>query len=140
MPGPIIEFENDEQLQECLKEWVDILFLGDWTIKAELCAPHEMPEEDCDGCNHRFNTVKACKISICRKSKDDESCVLRHCEEAALVHELLHCKPWLTHYAENKGTIEGCFVEQHEHVMLDEIAKSLILAKYNLPLSWFKNF
>lgn len=140
MKQPIIEFENIEQVQECLKEWQTRLFLDDYIIKIALLEPHEMPEINCDGYNQRFNTLKSCKISISRKLKDDEQCIIRHCEEYVLVHELLHCKPWLSHYTENNGSAEACYIEQMEHTMLDEMAKSLIMAKYNLTLDWFKNF
>lgn len=140
MMEPIMEFKDEAQAYECLKEWQTRLFLNDWTIKLALLEPHEMPEQDCDGYNHRFNTLKACKISIAKKSKDDLDCIQKHCEEFVLIHELLHCKPWITHYADNKGTIDGCFLEQHEHTMLEEMAKSLIMAKYSLSFEWFKNF
>lgn len=140
MAEPIIEFKDEAQAHECMKEWQTRLFLDDWIVRLAILDQHEMPESDCDGYNHRFNTTKACKISIARKAKDDAACLVKHCEELVLVHELLHCKPWLTHYAENQGAMAGCFVEQHEHTMLDQMAKSLIMAKYNVTFDWFKNF
>lgn len=99
-----------------------------------------MPETNCDGYNERFNTSKACTISVAKKSKDDNECLIKHCEEYVIIHELLHCKPWLSHYAENKGSPTACYLDQVEHTLLDEMAKSLLMSKYNLTLDWFKNF
>lgn len=38
---PIEVFENQEQLNQSLKEWQSRLFLNDWIIKAYICEPHE---------------------------------------------------------------------------------------------------
>lgn len=137
---PITEFKSIEQANECLSEWQKRLFLEDWIIKLEVVEAHEMPEQDCVGYNHRFNTAKTCKISITKQSKNDVDCLEKHCEELTMVHELLHCKPWLTHYVESKGDATACYLEQTEHTMLDQMAKSLIMSKYGLPFGWFQNF
>lgn len=135
---PICIFESQAQFEECLAEWQKRLFLDDWIIKAAVVDHDEMPDTDCDGYNKYFSTNKACRIWISKIMKVESQCIIRHCEELSLVHELLHCKPWLTHYAENEGNAIACYLEQCEHTMLEQMAKSLIMAKYDVDFGWFK--
>ena len=56
--------------------------------------------------------------------------------ENVLVHELLHCKyNWLA----NESFYEGKYVDVMEHGLLEQMAKSLIMAKYDLILDYFND-
>lgn len=130
---PIEEFETEEQLQECLKWWKDKLFLTDWIIKAKLCAPEDFIEQGVCGENEFDIVNKCCIIRIMKKKYYGER-VMKYCAERILVHELLHCKyNWLS----CGSTYEGIYVDTMEHSLLEQIAKSLIMAKYDLPLDYF---
>lgn len=138
MPEPIIEFADEAQAYECLREWQTRLFLDDWIIKLELVEQHEMPDTDCDGYNRFFKTTKASKIFIAKKAKDDADCLIKHCEEHRLVHELLHCKyNWLEIDGHN---FTAAYFDVLDHALLEQMAKSLIMAKYGVGLDWFRNF
>ena len=52
-----------------------------------------------------------------------------------LVHELLHCKyDWMGNQG---GTYEGVYLDATEHQKLEEMAKSLIMAKYGVGYDYF---
>lgn len=138
--SPILEFTSLKQAYECLREWQKRLFLDDWNIKLELTAQEDMPDSEAMGCNQHFPISKACKIYIKIPHKTDEGVLEKPCHELFLIHELLHCKPTLFHFAENKSEISACYLEGMEHMMLEQMAKSLLMARYNLDFDWFKNF
>lgn len=61
--------------------------------------------------------------------------IMKYCAEIILVHELLHCKMnWIS----NNDTYEGKYFDTVEHALLEQMAKSLIMAKYNVGLEYFK--
>jgi len=139
---PIIEFESIEQAKKYLKEWQTRLFLDDWIIRLDL-VDHDQIGDD------RFAeiiSVKVCKTAIIRLRRLDNAKSLpierqqteAFCMEKALVHELLHLKFSFTDAAQD--TIEGNYMRECEHTLIEQIAKSLIMAKYNLGLSFFVNF
>lgn len=130
---PIEEFETEEQLQECLKWWQEKLFLTDWIIKAKMVSPDEFLEENCCGENEFDIVNRSCIVRILKKEFYGER-VMKYCAEKILVHELLHCRyNWLM----NNGTYEGKYFDTMEHSLLEQMAKSLIMAKYNLTLDYF---
>lgn len=57
-------------------------------------------------------------------------------QELTLIHELLHCK-FVTFENSTKG-LESAIVEHCQHDLLEQIAKSLFMTKYNLNFEWFK--
>lgn len=116
------------------------MFLNDWTIKIDLLDEIEMPEQNCFGFNHYYSTNKACNISIKKMHNTDKDLLEKPCHELVIIHELLHCKPLLTHWAKNEHSASACYLEQAEHTMLEQMAKSLLMAKYNINFEWFKNF
>ena len=59
------------------------------------------------------------------------------CHEQTLVLELLHCK---YNIIERSNEYESKFLDDHQHMLLEQMAKSLIMAKYNIGLEWFINF
>lgn len=130
---PIEEFETEEQLQECLKLWQEKLFLMDWIIKAKMVSPDEFLEKDCCGENEFDIVNRSCIIRILKKEFYGER-VMRYCAEKILVHELLHCRyNWLM----DNGSYEAKYLDVMEHSLLEQMAKSLIMAKYNLTLDYF---
>lgn len=132
---PIQEFQNDKELNDCLKEWQERLFLGDWIIKVCLVDVNELPENA--GYNNWIFEKQTSFIQIARLTDDTKARMTKAFQEVTLVHELLHLKFGLV---ENVDSYEGKFVEIHEHQLVEQMAKSLIMAKYGLNPSWFINF
>lgn len=137
--GPIMEFKDNRQLMKCMREWKKILFLDAWIIKAELLDREEciLGGEECVGINHFIIPGHESMISVARPDNDIRGRIVKYCAEKTLVHELLHCKyNWVT----ETGTQEGKYYEGLEHSLIEQMAKSLIMVKYELPSSWFENF
>ncbi len=137
---PIEVFETQESLDICLKWWQEKLLLNDWIIKARMVLKSEMINEDAQGENSFIHERKAAVIRILKKEEMESDTVsnrtLRHCDEQILVHELLHCLyDWMS---PSSGTYEAVYHEEMEHQRLDSLAKTLIMVKYNLPLSYFE--
>lgn len=65
----------------------------------------------------------------------ENNTLFKHCMEKDLVHELLHCKyDWMGCQG---GTYEGVYLDATEHQKLEEMAKSLIMAKYGVGYDYF---
>lgn len=127
---PIMKF-NKELLQKLLSYWKRKLFLDDWIIHARLVPPEEI--NGYAGKNIFTFVDKSSSILIADiPLKDREEFVSKVCDECTLVHELLHCK---YNFLEDEGTYEDVL----EHQKLEQMAKTLIMVKYNLPYSWFDN-
>ncbi len=126
-------FESQEELNQCLKWWQEKLFLTDWIIKARICEPCDFVTEDSCGENEFDMTNKCCVIRILSPEYYGDR-IMKYCAEKILVHELLHCHyNWLS----NENSYEGKYVDVMEHRLLEQMAKSLVMAKYNLPLNYF---
>lgn len=127
MSEPIKVFKNFKQAETCLKEWQDRLFLDDWIIDIEL-------DQDLDGQDGtiEYNYVNEANVKIGKPR------VKRYCAELILIHELLHLRYGL--FRKESETYEENFVEMYEHMKMEQLAKSLLMAKYNLKFSWFKNY
>lgn len=136
---PIMEFETDEQLQACIEEWKKVLFLQDWVIKGSLVDELYDSEGNELAGNNSFQVANKCSlIQIVRANDDIKSRIVKYCAEATLVHELLHCKyNWTSKCSDS---IEYVYYDTQEHSLIEQMAKSLIMAKYNLPFEWFNNF
>lgn len=134
MKSPIITFESQEQLNELLAYWQDKLFLNNWTVKAKLVDQEEL--EGCQGSNSFVHSLMSSFIRI--SSHQEETSVTKECHEQTLVHELLHLKYNLMD-ADSKS-YESEYLSAEEHRLLEQLAKSLIMVKYNLSFDWFKNF
>jgi hypothetical protein len=139
MAEPIIEFKNQEELDGSLREWQERLFLTDWTIETrfEDGTLHDEDGAELSGQNRLDMTNKCCVISLVKLDDDKRSRIQKLSQEHVLVHELLHCKyAWLA----PPSSMEGKYFDTLEHGLLEQMSKSLIMAKYNLPFSWFRNF
>jgi hypothetical protein len=133
---PMEEFKTQEELNECLKWWKDKLFLNDWIIKAKLCAPDDFAVDGRMGENSMVFENKESMIRILEKQYYPNDAIAIYCAEQTLVHELLHCK---YNFLQNKGTYESIYVDVVEHQSLEQMAKSLIMAKYNLDFDYFRS-
>ena len=135
--SPIREFQDMKQAYDCLQEWKERLFLQDWIIKLKLCTPDEMEIKNCSGYNN-FQIENKCAVISILKPEYYGDRIIKYCAEEILVHELLHCKyNWVER---NYDSIEVAYYDVLEHSLIEQMAKSLIMAKYNLKLDWFRNF
>ncbi len=126
-------FTSKEELDQYLAEWQSRLFLTDWIIKASVCEPDDFVIKGCSGENEFQIVNRCCVIRIVDKEHYGDR-IIKYCAELILVHELLHCKyNWIA----NNNTYEGKFLDASEHALLEQMAKSLIMAKYNVGLDYF---
>lgn len=135
---PIEEFKTKEQLDECLMWWQDKLFLRHWIITAAVVnsVKDNDGEEHDDFAGYNNFVFESMQSYIQIVSKESyKGYVEKYCAEKTLVHELLHCKyNWLS----KDQSYEGAYVEAIEHGLLEQMAKTLIMAKYNLDMNYFK--
>lgn len=138
MNEPILEFENIAAAYKCLAEWQKRLFLDDWIIKLELEEhPIECDGEQCSAMHSTKYSIKTSVISIFRKAHA-ENRITKHAAEHILVHELLHLKyPMYNFATETPQDIE---YREMTHALIEQMAKSLMMAKYNITYEWFRNF
>lgn len=127
-------FNSKEELYKYLTWWQEKLFLTDWIIKASICPPEDFMTKNCCGENEFHIENKTCVIRILHPKYYGDR-IMKYCAEKILVHELLHCKyNWIA----NNDSYEGKYVDVMEHSLLEQMAKSLIMAKYDLSLDYFK--
>lgn len=141
MRKPIEVFNNDEQLHQTMLEWKSILMLDSWNIVARLLSLKEMKKEDGTYCLGESNIDyinKGSVIFIADIFDGSETPIIaeRFCAEETLVHELLHCKYNVLH---DEDSYEGAMLDVHQHQLLEEMAKSLMMARYDLPFGYWKN-
>ena len=137
---PIDIFKDQEQLEECLREWQHRLFLDGWLILAHVKDKIMNPngEEVIDAAGYNtfiFESSQANIQLLSDESYKENNTLFKHCMEKDLVHELLHCKyDWMGCQG---GTYEGVYLDATEHQKLEEMAKSLIMAKYGVGYDYF---
>ena len=135
---PIMQYKNEKQLYKSLREWQDRLFLNDWIIKVSFVDSIEDDEgNQLQGINNFQIENKACHIKLLKPNSDAKSRIVKFCMELTLVHELLHCK---YNWCAAPQSHEGVYYDVSEHALIEQMAKSLIMAKYDLSFDWFKNF
>ena len=135
---PIKEFTSDAQLTACVEYWVKALFLTDWIIHVRIV--DELVDDEGEECMGHidFQMVNKCAdIQLRRKPEGDErDYAKKEYQELALVHELCHLKRgWL----DAPDGHEGLYYNTLEHQAVEEMAKTLIMVKYELDFDWFKN-
>lgn len=135
--GAIDEFKSTDQLKTCLKWWQHKLYLDSWAIRANVT--DNIVSEENDDSIEGYNTLvfesEMSNIQIISKESHDKLGMMDHyCAEKILVHELLHCK---YAFMENNDTYEGVYVGLNEHRLLEQMAKTLIMAKYGLDYDYF---
>lgn len=121
------------ELEYYTKWWQEKLFLTDWVVVSRLCAPDDFKEQGNCGENEFDLVNKSCVIRILDKKYYGDR-IMRYCAEKILVHELLHCK---YNFVANDNSYEGVYFDTMEHALLEQMAKSLIMAKYDLPFEYW---
>lgn len=131
MNKPIIKFKNEEQVEKCLREWQHRLFLDDWIIKIYLVDCID-DNENCAGIVDYNREYLYANIRI--KKELNEDTIDTQCHEKILVHELMHL---VIPQTENLETIELLYWNVNQHQIMERMARSLIMAKYNLDIDFF---
>ena len=125
---------TEEELLKLLKEWQERLGLGDWHIGVCLCKPEDIEEGNAGESDVQW--VNKCgTISILAKEYFPDDLLIKQPHEEILIHELLHFK----FFALKEETREEAYFEMKQHQLLEELAKALYMAKYNLNLGWWAN-
>ena len=110
-------------MQKMMNEWQNRLGLQDWRIKLNLdCAPHEMPDDGCDGYSTYEESTKTARIDILDPKYYGDR-VVPFDREKILVHELLHLKLCLL--ATNNDDLQNRLV----HQIIDDLARAFVDAK-----------
>lgn len=132
---PKMYFENREEADKCLAEWKARLFLSDWNIK--LFFDTHLDDNN-SGLSEVIWTLSCGKITmLCKGELEKEDYISKQPQEQILIHELLHFKYLIV---ENRNaTIEDVHYSENQHQLLEQMAKSLYMTKYNLDYEWFKN-
>ena len=137
MDKPICKFESNEQFQESLRYWQDKLFLNHWIIRADLI-PEKLTNDNGVFLEGRNNMTSASNCAYIEVGQYEAETIEKHCEELTLVHELLHCK--YAYLEDTEATVEVAEYELLQHQKLHEMARTLLMVKYNIDFDWFKNF
>lgn len=137
--GPVVEFKDEAELEVYLRWWQEKLLLNDWLIVAKL-EPNITDPITGDALLGRNSMVYENGSSVItilsHAYKEINGCVntAKFVAEETLVHELLHLKyGWL----DGPKTYEAKYLDVNEHKILAQMARSLIMAKYNLSLDFF---
>ena len=133
MKEPIKIFKSAKELQECKDWWIEKLQLKDWNIVVGI---GKCEDDNNHGENETEWVGKSAMITIERR-EDMDDFICKQYEEIVLVHELLHCKIML--YEKDRMTIEEFQFMLNQHQLIEQMAKALIMTKYNLTFDWFKN-
>ena len=134
MSTPIIKFESKKQLEECLEWWKSKLFLNDWIIHVNYIAFHLPPLNNVDMGNCNADYVNKCAlITLADYNTLPKDCIMTLCDEKVLIHELLH----IIYPVYSQNSYEAFALEQITHSTLEQMAKTLLMVKYNLSFEWF---
>ena len=123
-------FTDTSQIKECAKYYIQLLGLQDWRIIYDLTDDFR---EDWAGMNERDYTSKIAKISIRKSMPQDKDMWVKQPHEEVLIHELLHCK----FINVSSDTVEGTMFEQVYHTLLDDMARAILKARYNLTDDYY---
>lgn len=130
---PKMFFDSTDEMLGCLNEWKTVLGLSDWWIAGRICSKEDMNLEDCAG-ESEVQYVNRCgMVSILRKEDMPDDCIIKQPQEMTLIHELLHFK-FVGFTGEH---LEQEFFALSQHQLLEDMAKALYMAKYNLNWNWF---
>lgn len=119
----IDRFTSAEQVKECARYYINLLGLQDWKIVFELGKCEDF--ENAGECESTFEE-KCAKITIAKDLPSD--LWFKQPQELTLIHELLHCKIELY----DNDTLESKMVYQQQHTLVDDWARSIFYARYEL--------
>jgi hypothetical protein len=139
--GPIEVFKSQEELNECLEWWKHRLYLDGWIIRAKVvdeiedCNGEDM--DDVVGLNTYKYEVSQSYIQILSEASfEQKNPYCEHiCMEKTLVHELLHC---IYNWLDGGESYESVYLMAKEHQQIEQMAKSFVMAKYNLNYDYFE--
>lgn len=140
MGKPIEVFSSQGELEACLAWWQHRLYLDSWEINAKVVDVITDPDgnevRDSVGLNQCAFAVSQAYIQILSVEGYRQSNPLcgHICMEKTLVHELLHC---IYNWIDGNESYEGIYLVGREHQQLENMAKSLIMARYNLDYDYF---
>ena len=138
---PIEVFKSVDQFKECCEYWQHTLFLDSWFIRFALTTDEIKDDEGnflWGVCEHHTEG-SAASITIYNKrdfeSEETDDMWLKPCAELTLIHELLHLQ---FEYSDATADTDNEMLRAHfTHSSLERMAKSLLMARYNLDKSWF---
>lgn len=135
---PIIIFNCPKQAEDCLLEWQSRLNLQNWIINVHLNYHHPCIAPAW-GKSKIYRAIHISEIHIpMPKPGQINTFPEKYCQELIVVHELMHCK--LAGHDADPSTTEGFYYENEQHAILEDIAKALIMSRYDLDFEWFYNF
>jgi len=130
MRKPINKFKDLTQLRECAKYYIELLGLQDWVIQFRISNDIE---KNCAGYN---DSVFENKSSLITLTKDiPENKFFNSPQECTLIHELLHCKYPIKF---KNDYYESEMVADVQHQLLDDMARAIYKARYNLTNECFR--
>lgn len=124
MNNYIEKFESVKEIERCAEYYIELLGLQDWRIIFKLT---DNFNPDWMGMCDSEHTAKVACISI-RKTIDNLDLWCKQPQEEVLIHELLHCKFILP----DDDTLSGVLIYQQGHTLLDDMARAIFKARYNL--------
>lgn len=130
---PIMKFKSTYDLQCSLNEWVDRLYLQGWNIEAKLV---DMRSFKSDLASNEYDLVRMKSEIRIGIIPEEENMGNDDCQELTLVHELLHLKFCLTD--EMDTNMGGHFIHTQEHILIEQMARALLMAKYGFYKGWFR--
>ena len=136
---PIMKFKDEEELIKVCKYYQHKLFLDNWTIKFKFDT--DITDDygsECYGLTEANNANREAIISINNDSYKLGTELTKNPVELVVIHELLHIfYPMPTQFSE---TFEGAFYLNEKHKDIESMAKAILMIKYDLDFSWFKNY
>lgn len=133
---PIEIFKSYDEFITLAKDWQAKLFLDDWFITFKLTdSPIYMDENELWGVSAYSYDNSVADITV-YNGKELQNSPSRNIAELTLVHELLHLKMEYFSDPDIVGEMPK-IQESMGHRALEMMAKSLIMAKYNVPKEYF---
>lgn len=130
---PKMYFDNEQEMYDCLNEWKKRLLLSDWHIAIAFAKRGELSDINWAG-ESSCQWVNRCgTISILAKEDMPTDMIIKQPHEVTLIHELLHFK----FFSAENHSLEGLYYSEMQHQLLEDMAKSLFMAKYNLDYDWW---
>lgn len=132
---PIMRFDTENEMLECMAQWQKKLGLSDWFIGAKICGKDEMTDPEWTGESYVQVENKCGTIKILKAEDVPEDCILKTSQECVLIHELLHFK--VIRFEESN--FHEAYYNMQMHQLIEEMARALFAAKYGLDMKWFVN-
>lgn len=132
MNKPIQKFDDINQLIECAKYYEELLGLQDWNIAYKIA--DDMNESNNAGEVTFIVSIKCAIVKI--KNIIEPSSCFRTYQEEILIHELLHCK-FIYDEINDDDCVEAQFFYLTQHQLLEDMAKAIFMARYNLTKDCF---